>query len=122
LCELDASIAQTFPIVVERQQDIDISGLQKRIVAGGEELWDPAHQKDNVPIQRAGHDKWGIGKVVFIFCDDYINKVYTFPWFKLWQSELESVFQQIGIPVDRVRLLDAVKQLLALTWLGTFLR
>ncbi|TMW63626.1 hypothetical protein Poli38472_002567 [Pythium oligandrum] len=102
LCEVDPVVAGEYPIVIERQQHIDISGLQKRILEGGEQLWDPAHQKDNVPIQRAGHDKWGIGKVVFIFCDDYISKVYTFPWYHQWKTELEDVFKQINIPVERV--------------------
>lgn len=96
-------MAKQFPVVVERQAQIDISLIQKRIKAEGEQLWDPAHQKDNVPIHRAGHDRWGIGKVVFIFCDDYINKVCTFPWFHAWKNELEPIFEQIQIPVERVR-------------------
>lgn len=102
LSELDPAVASGFPVVVERQRDIDISALQQRIANAGPQLWDPAHQKDNVPIQRAGHDKWGIGKVVFVFCDDYIRKVYTFPWFHEWRDELEPIFKQIQIPFDRV--------------------
>ncbi|KAJ0407958.1 hypothetical protein ATCC90586_001986 [Pythium insidiosum] len=102
MSELDPAISSQFEIVVERQRDIDISGLQRRILEGGEQLWDPAHQRDNVPIQRAGHDKWGIGKVVFIFCDDFISKVYMFPWFDKWRAELDAVFEQINIPLDRV--------------------
>ncbi|GAB9476727.1 unnamed protein product [Globisporangium polare] len=43
----------------------------------GAQLSDPRSQKDSVPIQR--HDKWGIAKVVFVFCDDYISCVYTLP-------------------------------------------
>lgn len=102
LSTLDPAVARTFPIVVERQKDIDISALQARIIASGAQLWDPRHQKDNVPIQRAGHDKWGIGKVVFIFCDDYISRVYTFPWFYAWKRELAPIFEQIQIPMERV--------------------
>ncbi|TYZ60992.1 hypothetical protein PybrP1_005347 [[Pythium] brassicae (nom. inval.)] len=102
LSELDPAVAGAFPVVVERQVGVDVSALQRRIRAEGEQLWDPSHQKDNVPIQRAGHDKWGIGKVVFVFCDDYISRVYTFPWFHAWKAELEPVFQQIQIPLERV--------------------
>lgn len=102
LSTLDPAITREFPIVIERQKDIDVSALQQRIVAGGAQLWDPRSQKDNVPIQRAGHDKWGIGKVVFIFCDDYISRVYTFPWFHAWKRELEPIFAQIQIPKERV--------------------
>jgi hypothetical protein len=85
-----------------RQSNIDISAIQKRIQKEGEKLWDPVNQKDNVPIQRAGHDKWGIGKVVFIFSDDYIHKVYTFPWFEQWKNELMNIFEQIHIPINTV--------------------
>ena len=99
---MDPDVACHYRLVVERQRDIAIAPLQKRILAAGEKLWDPAHQKDNVPIQRAGHDKWGIGKVVFVFSDDYINKVYTFPWFEQWKDELLPIFEQINIPVHRV--------------------
>lgn len=117
LCELDPAVASAFPVVIERQCNIDISAIQKRIRAAGEKLWDPAHQKDNVPIQRAGHDKWGIGKVVFVFCDDYISRVYTFPWFHEWKNELEPIFKQIQIPLERVRLGAPHVSLLLLQWL-----
>lgn len=103
LSELEPLVADAFSVVVERQAGVDVSALQRRIRAEGEQLWDPSHQTDNVPIQRAGHDKWGIGKVVFVFCDDYISRVYTFPWFHAWKDELEPVFQQIQIPLERVR-------------------
>ncbi|DBA01206.1 TPA: hypothetical protein N0F65_002341 [Lagenidium giganteum] len=102
LPEIDPAIASTFPLVVERQRNIDISRIQARIRAGGRELWNPKHQKDNVPVQRAGHDRWGIGKVVFIFSDDYIDNVYTFPWYNEWKPELDAIFAQLDIPVERV--------------------
>jgi hypothetical protein len=102
LSELDAAQARTFAMVVERQRGVDISALQARVRREEPGLWDPAHQKDNVPIHRAGHDRWGIGKVVFIFCDDYLQRVFDFPWFHAWRAELEPVFAQIGVPLDRV--------------------
>ncbi|EEY57264.1 uncharacterized protein PITG_11100 [Phytophthora infestans T30-4] len=100
--ELPEEVAKTLAMVVPVQENIDISLLQERIRAGGRELWDPANQKDNVPVRRAGHDTWGIGKVVFIFCDDYLQKVFTFPWFHSWQKELDPIFEQINIPVNRI--------------------
>ncbi|CAM9852912.1 unnamed protein product, partial [Choristocarpus tenellus] len=39
------------------------------------------HDRSNVRIVRPAHDQWGILKIVFVFCDDYLKKVYTFPWF-----------------------------------------
>ncbi|KUF97425.1 DNA ligase [Phytophthora nicotianae] len=100
--ELPEEVAKDMSMVVQVQENIDITLLQERIRAGGRELWDPANQKDNVPVRRAGHDTWGIGKVVFIFCDDYLQKVFTFPWFHSWQKELNPVFEQINVPVNRV--------------------
>ena len=32
-------------------------------------------------MARAAHDRWGIRKIVFVFSDDFLKKVYTFPWF-----------------------------------------
>ncbi|KAL4109441.1 hypothetical protein PRIC1_001141 [Phytophthora ramorum] len=100
--ELPEEVAKNLVMVVPRQENIDISLLQKRILAEGRALWDPATQKDNVPVRRAGHDTWGIGKVVYIFCDDYLKNVFTFPWFHSWQKELAPIFEQINIPVNRV--------------------
>ncbi|CAH0479679.1 unnamed protein product [Peronospora belbahrii] len=88
--------------VVSCQEKIDLSLLQERIRAGGRALWDPTHQRTNVSVRRAGHDMWGIDKVVFIFGDDYLKKVYTFPWFYSWQKELVAIFEQINIPLNRV--------------------
>ena len=39
------------------------------------------HARSNVKLTRAAHDRWGIGKIVFVFSDDFLKKVYTFPWF-----------------------------------------
>ena len=90
------------PLLRERVEGFDVNQLVERIESEGEALWDPEHQIDNVPIQRAGHDKWGIDKVVFIFCDDYIQHVYTFPWYHQWQILLQKVFNALGVPKDRI--------------------
>ena len=100
--DLPPKATRDLAMVVSCQENIDISLLQKRILKHGHALWDPAHQKDNVAIRRAGHDTWGIDKVVFIFGDDYLQNVYTFPWFHSWQQELVPIFEQINIPVNRV--------------------
>lgn len=100
--ELPETVAKDLAMVVMRQENIDISLLQQRIQTIGSKLWDPANQKDNVIVRRAGHDTWGIGKVVFIFCDDYLQKVFTFPYFHSWHKELVPIFEQISIPLDRI--------------------
>ena len=39
------------------------------------------HARSNVKLARPAHDRWGIGKIVFVYSDDFLKKVYTFPWF-----------------------------------------
>lgn len=100
--ELPERLAQNLPLLLPLQENIDISLLQQRILKHGPDLWDPNNQKDNVSVRRAGHDTWGIGKVVFIFGDDYLKKVLTFPWFYTWEKELIPIFRQIRLPLHRI--------------------
>ncbi|TDH65503.1 hypothetical protein CCR75_004044 [Bremia lactucae] len=100
--ELPEEVAKDYSMLIMRQKNIDISLLQKRIRDSGSELWNPTQQTDNVPVRRAGHDWWGIGKVVFIYCDDYLQKVFTFPWFYSWQNELAPIIKQTRIPLNRI--------------------
>ena len=47
-------------------------------------MWDSAFAKThNVAVTRPSHDAWGIKKVVLIFCDDFLQKVYHLPY---WHS------------------------------------
>ncbi|CAI5726817.1 unnamed protein product [Hyaloperonospora brassicae] len=89
-------------MLVPRQENIDLSLLQQRIVDSGRELWDPVNQTDNVRVRRAGHDTWGIDKVVFIFGDDYLQNVFTFPYFHVWHKELAPIFAQMNISLRSV--------------------
>nr|CCA16205.1 conserved hypothetical protein [Albugo laibachii Nc14] len=102
LCELDTLIANTFPLVTRRCGPIDISLLQRKINLLNAEMWTAEYQSSNVSIVRAAHDKWGIDKAVFIFCDDYLKRVYLFPWLHTWNSELNAILSQIGITWNRV--------------------
>ena len=48
------------------------------------DLWDPINaSKSNVSIMRPSHDAWGIGKIVLVFCDDFLSKVYEMPWWHM---------------------------------------
>ena len=48
-------------------------------------MWDPDFAKvHNVRVTRPSHDAWGIKKVVLVFCDDFLQKVYHMPW---WHDE-----------------------------------
>jgi len=60
------------------------------------DLWDEANAAvHNVRIQRPSHDAWGIRKVVLVFCDDFLQRIYELPW---WH--------------DRPEIRDAVKPIL----------
>ena len=34
----------------------------------------------NVTMSRPAHDRWGVGKIVLIYSDDFLSRVYHFPW------------------------------------------
>jgi Aspartyl/Asparaginyl beta-hydroxylase len=57
--------------------------------------WDPmVAVKYNVLIRRPSHDAWGIPKIVFLYCDDFIQQIYTFPWW--WQQQQQQKQQSIS--------------------------
>jgi hypothetical protein len=37
---------------------------------------------NNVKITRPSHDAWGIKKIMLVFCDDFLNTIYTLPWYQ----------------------------------------
>ena len=49
------------------------------------EIWLPEGQESNVQLKRAGHDRWGVGKVVLVMCDDFTTQVFHFPWWQVWR-------------------------------------
>jgi hypothetical protein len=96
------------PICWSTRGFVDVSKLQKMVREGfdidyrqnAEELpplsptnyWDPRNaDKDNVTLTRPSHDAWGIGKIVLIFSDDFLTKVYQFPWWKEFEEALQPI-------------------------------
>ncbi|CAN0112648.1 unnamed protein product, partial [Ectocarpus sp. 8 AP-2014] len=60
----------------------DLSLLKRLLSSRGASVWtDEEHDRTNVKMTRPAHDKWGISKIVLVFCDDFLKKVYTFPWY-----------------------------------------
>eukprot|EP00804_Cyclotella_cryptica_P027780 CCRYP_009195-RB/>CCRYP_009195-RB protein AED:0.29 eAED:0.34 QI:0/0/0/1/0/0/3/0/675 len=46
-------------------------------------LWDEDNaSRNNVRITRPSHDAWGIKKIMLVFCDDFLNTIYTLPWYQ----------------------------------------
>ncbi|KAL3817461.1 hypothetical protein ACHAXA_001468 [Cyclostephanos tholiformis] len=47
-------------------------------------LWNERYaMTNNVRLTRPSHDAWGIKKIILVFCDDFLNTVYTLPWYQL---------------------------------------
>ncbi|KAL3922783.1 MAG: hypothetical protein SGILL_002014 [Bacillariaceae sp.] len=90
---------------------VDVSKLQRKVQEGyngnyrnnKENLpsplsptnyWDPRNAaKRNVTLTRPSHDGWGIGKIVLRFSDDFLTKVYQFPWWKEFDDALKPIMQ-----------------------------
>eukprot|EP00536_Pseudo-nitzschia_multiseries_P003245 jgi/Psemu1/185426/e_gw1.48.116.1 len=95
------------PICWSTRGFVDVSKLQELVREGydrdyrdPEQLpelsptnyWDPRNaDKHNVTLTRPSHDAWGIGKIVLMFSDDFLTKVYRFPWWKEFEQALEPI-------------------------------
>ncbi|RLO08466.1 hypothetical protein DYB28_002883 [Aphanomyces astaci] len=92
------------PLVTLRHANVNILELQERLrlLEQTMGIWDPANQVGNVPIRRAGHDVWGIDKIMLVFCDDYMKNVYEFPWLATWIDVLQPLFDLLNVPLNRV--------------------
>lgn len=62
-------------------------------------LWNEQNaSKNNVKITRPSHDRWGIKKIVLMFCDDFLHTIYTLPWYQEGNktgNEMHSALQPI---------------------------
>ena len=75
-------------------------------------LWHPVTAAQyNVSVGRPSHDQWGIGKIVLIFCDDFLQQCYHFPYWHLRpdiRAAVQPIFDVLHIqPTQCVRLLLA---------------
>jgi hypothetical protein len=68
--------------------------------------WDPQMAAQfNVFVRRPSHDAWGIPKIVLIYCDDFLQNIYTFPWWlqsSSFQSAIRPILQVLQIPMERI--------------------
>ena len=68
-------------------------------------LWNEQNAaKYNVKITRPSHDRWGIKKIVLMFCDDFLHTTYTLPWYqegnktgKQMHAALQPILDCLGI-------------------------
>ena len=61
-------------------------------------------QTTNALLKRPAHDAWGIKKIVFVFCDDFLQKVLELPWSRQdeWRRHLLPIYQSIGVSEDKI--------------------
>ena len=83
---------------------LDITPFKEKLLSLPAEMWEDENQEGNVRITRPSHDAWGIKKIVFNFCDDFLLKVLDFPWSQKaeWRELLCSVYAAMGIDESKV--------------------
>ena len=60
--------------------------------------WDPTYACcHNVNITRPSHDGWGIGKIVLLFCDDFMTKVYELPYWRIFLPALQPILDCLDL-------------------------
>ena len=85
--------------------EVDVSAFKNFLLDSNPEIWEDAyHAKENVALTRPAHDAWGIKKIVFTFCDDFMLKVLDLPFSQSeeWRQHLLPIYEAIGVPEHRI--------------------
>lgn len=84
--------------------EVDVSGFRAHLSSLPPSAWDDELQEGNVKLVRPAHDAWGIQKIVFTFCDDFLQRVFDLPWSQqpLWQQFLRPIYASIGVDESRI--------------------
>jgi hypothetical protein len=96
-----------YPTLAHSRGQIDISNWKKKLSAiANSSVWtEHEHQSSStIKITRAAHDAWGIEKIIFTFCDDFLLKVIDLPnaFDPEWRELILAVYAAIGIEESRV--------------------
>ncbi|CAN0340436.1 unnamed protein product, partial [Ectocarpus fasciculatus] len=92
------------PFVFTRGR-VDLSILKQLLSSRGDSAWTvEEHARTNATVSRASHDKWGSRAIPLVYCDDFIKRVYQFPWFQQpeWKEALQPVLDVLGIHEDQI--------------------
>jgi hypothetical protein len=84
---------------------IDVSKFKEFLNELPPEAWeDENSNEENVKLVRPAHDAWGIKKIVFNFCDDFLLKVLDLPFATnpKWTKHLDPIYKAIGIDKNRI--------------------
>jgi hypothetical protein len=84
--------------------ELDVSDFRDKIRSLPATIWEDENQNGNVKLHRPAHDAWGIKKIVFTFCDDFLLKVFDLPWSRSeeWRKFLVPIYEAIGIDESKV--------------------
>ncbi len=98
-----SSVEDHPPLCVTRAE-LDVSAFKNHILSLSPDAWDDDMQEGNVKLIRPAHDKWGIKKIVFTFCDDFLLKVLDLPWSSdpSWSPHLDAIYQALGVDKRKV--------------------
>lgn len=83
---------------------IDITGWKSKLNSLPDSMWKDDQQEGNVRLVRAAHDVWGIEKIIFTFCDDFLQQVLDLPFSEEeeWKALLDEVYKAVGIERHQV--------------------
>ena len=69
------AVSSTFVPSLTKRAQVDPRPLVDLLASKGQQVWSPELQSQtNVPFTRPAHDRWGVGKVMFIHCDDFLQR------------------------------------------------
>jgi hypothetical protein len=94
----DEALAYTY-------KQLDTSEFKKYLLSCPPDVWeDDYHAVHNVKMTRPAHDAWGIKKIMFTFCDDFLQKVIDLPFSQAeeWRRFLLPIYEACGVPESRV--------------------
>ena len=83
----------------------DVSRLKARLERDDDFVWSDAYASEhNVTLARPSHDGWGIRKLAFVFCDDFLHRVYRLPLWEdpSWRALIDPILESCGVPRERI--------------------
>ena len=102
ICECPRPFADDYAYT---RAEVDVSKFKLYLQSLPPEMWEnETHQQGNVKLHRPAHDAWGIKKIIFTFCDDFLLKVFELPWSHSleWKQHLTPIYHALGIEENRI--------------------
>lgn len=103
VCENQSLIESKKSLCFTRGQ-VDVSAFKEYLQSLPDGIWEDENQTSNAQLKRPAHDAWGIKKIVFVFCDDFLQKVLDLPWSReeCWRRHLLPIYEAIGIDESKI--------------------